>query len=126
MVPTWMFNQKFIIMVTIVDFAERQNKDGEQFFVLILEGGLEIVKSQESGKFYATSRRCSITSTFNEVGCKQLIGKSIPGKIEKAMVEEYDYQIPGTEETVKLDYEWVFNPEPATMEEHVYADEINS
>ncbi len=32
-------------MVTISDYSKRVNSDGVEFFVLILQGGLELVKS---------------------------------------------------------------------------------
>ena len=32
-------------MVTVVDFKERVNRNGEPFYALILQGGIELVKS---------------------------------------------------------------------------------
>ena len=43
-------------MVTIIDFVKRQNKEGVEFNALLLESGFELVKSKESGRYYATSR----------------------------------------------------------------------
>ena len=68
-------------MVTIVDFKLRTNEMQEEFFALTLEGDIELVKSSSTGKFYATARKTSITSTFNEAGCKALLGKKLPGTI---------------------------------------------
>jgi hypothetical protein len=73
-------------MVTIVDFVKRQAKEGEEFHALILNGGLEMVKSKNSGRYYATTRKCSITTTFNEVMCKNFPGTVLEGKIVKVPV----------------------------------------
>jgi len=52
-------------MVTVSDYAVRQNQDGESYVVLILEGDMELVQSQQTGNFYASARKCSISSTFS-------------------------------------------------------------
>ena len=70
-------------MVTIVDFRISKNADGEEFVSLILEGDLTIVQSTETGNFYATAKRSSITSTFSEESAKKLIGREIPGDIKR-------------------------------------------
>jgi hypothetical protein len=36
-------------MITIVDYVKRQNKAGNDFYALILQGGIELVKSQDTG-----------------------------------------------------------------------------
>ena len=76
-------------MVRIVDFAERTNSDGETFYALILQGSLEMVLSSETGHYYATAKRASITSTFDEETCKSLIGSELPGSIQKVKVDPY-------------------------------------
>ncbi len=48
-------------MVTIVDYAVRQAKeDGREFIVLVLQGGLSLVQSKNTGNFYATVKQTSI------------------------------------------------------------------
>ena len=39
-------------MVTVVDFAKRITSDGREFYVLILQGGLSLVQSKQTGNFY--------------------------------------------------------------------------
>lgn len=107
-------------MVTIIDFAERKNSEGESFYSLIVEGGLEMVKSKSTGKFYATSKRTSLPSTFGEDACKELIGTKIPGTIEKVHCEPYEYTIRQTGEVITLDYRWLFVAEGETIEETVF------
>ena len=111
-------------MVTIIDYKMRQNKDGEDFFTLVVEGDVELIRSQESGKFYATARKCSITSTFNETTCKSLVGKKLPGSIEKMQCDPYDYTIKETGETIQLSFTYLYNPDSATLEETVFENNV--
>ena len=109
-------------MVTVTDYAERESKDGKSFMVLTLLGDPEMVKSQSSGNFYLTARRTSIITTFNEEGCKRMLGKELPGSIERVPVEEpYDYQIPNSDEVIQLDFTYRYSPEPANVEEAVFS-----
>lgn len=105
--------------VHIVSYKERENADGETFNSLILEGDIEMVQSSETGNFYATARRASITSTFTEERCKQLIGTTMPGRIEKIECSEYEYTLPETGEVVSLSHRWEYRPE-ANMEDEVF------
>ena len=98
-------------MVTVADYAIRQNAEGEDFVVLILQGDLEMVQSQETGRFYATARRCSISSTFTEAVAAQMVGKQIPGQIMKVDCEPYDFIIPESGEVVELSHRWEYVPE---------------
>ena len=67
-------------MVTVSGYAVRQNQQGEEFVVLILQGDLEMVRSQETGNFYATAKKCTITSTFSKQFAAEMVGKQLPGK----------------------------------------------
>ncbi|MBT6440312.1 MAG: hypothetical protein HOK72_11465 [Flavobacteriales bacterium] len=106
-------------MVQVVDYKTRINKDGEEFFVLVIEGDLEMVKSHETGRFYATARRSSISSTFNEEGCKKMIGSQMPGAINKVPCDEYEYAVPESGEIITLDYRYEYQPEEASLEETI-------
>ena len=44
-------------MVTIINFEKRQSKSGKEFHALIIQGGIEMVRSAETGQFYATVKR---------------------------------------------------------------------
>lgn len=52
-------------MVTIKDFKKRETKTGEEFFVLVLQGGITPVKSKETGRMYFTAKTCTVPSTFD-------------------------------------------------------------
>lgn len=113
-------------MVTIIDYRERTSEDGKAFFALILQGSVEIIQSEETGNFYATARKASISSTFDELTCKQLIGSKLPGTVEKIECEAYDYQIPGTEEMVSLTHTYRYNAKPSNIEENVFDNQLQS
>ena len=53
-------------MVKVTNYAVRERKDGTTFIALEITGGLEIQQSQTTGNFYATVKKCSIPSTFDE------------------------------------------------------------
>lgn len=97
-------------MVTVTNYAVGTNSEGKSFVKLILQGDLEMVQSKTSGKFYATARRCSITSTFDEQTAMQLVGKQLPGAIIKEECEPFDYTIPETGEEISLSYRYVYVP----------------
>jgi hypothetical protein len=110
-------------MVTIIDFVKRQNKEGVEFNALLLESGFELVKSKESGRYYATSKRASITSTFTDAQCQALIGTQIPGSVHRVETEPYDYTVRDTDEILTLNHRWVYCLEGETIEEKVIAPE---
>ena len=101
-------------MVTITGYSSRKNSKGETFFVLNLLDGIEVHKSQSTGKTYLFAKRANMVCPFDDETCEQLIGTKIPGAIEKQSVAEYDYLIPGTSKRIKLSHTYVFNPENIT------------
>ena len=109
-------------MVTIVDFVKRKNSKGEEFNALILQSGIELVKSRETGRYYATAKKTSITSTFDDATCQTLIGTQIQGSVQRMESEPYDFTVPGTGEVLKLTHRWVYLKEGDTVEEKVIAD----
>ena len=100
-------------MVKISGFKQRKTAEGKTFITLELQGDVELVQSTQTGKFYATSRHCSISSTFDEEEAKTLIGKHFPGRIVRENVEEYDYIVKETGEVIKLCHAYVYDPEEA-------------
>ena len=60
-------------MVTITGYALRKGQDEKEFFALILQGGIELIHSA-NGNLYATARKTSVASTFDEETCKSLVG----------------------------------------------------
>jgi hypothetical protein len=111
-------------MVRIVNYAERHNALGEAFYALILQGGIEMVKSNTSGKFYATAKQASVTSTFDEETCRRLIGSELEGSIKKVACEPHQYAVPETGEVITISSRWEYVKEGETLEENVFHGEV--
>jgi hypothetical protein len=110
-------------MVTICGFNECVSKEGKPFYALTVQGGLEMVLSEESGRYYATKKQASVTSTLDEKTCQGLVGTTLPGKISKVVCEPYDYTVQETGEVITLTHRWIYNPNEASIEETVYQQE---
>jgi hypothetical protein len=98
-------------MVTVTGFAERQRKDGTTFIALELTGGVELVQSSNTGKFYATARRTSIPSTFDKTIAEGLIGTRMSGDVVRVQVDAYDFVDKRTGETIQLQHSYAYSPE---------------
>lgn len=113
-------------MVRITNFNERESDDGSTFNALTVQGGVVLVKSKETGKFYATARKASIPSTFDKETCKALIGTEIPGKIVKVECEPYSYADKATGEIIDLSHRFEYIPdEPSAREEDMSESTID-
>ena len=101
-------------MVRITNYQRRVTEQGKEFFTLELQGGIEVVKSQETGKSYMTARKATISCTFDELTCQSLIGTELPGAVKKLQCEEYSYTIRETGEVITLShrYEYTDTEEP--------------
>lgn len=106
-------------MVTVTGYEQRKNAQGESFISLLLQGDLELVKSQQSGRFYATARKISIPSTFNEQTAKAMVGRQMPGVITKVETEPYQY-VTKDGEVLTLNHTYNYNPNPSNLEENVF------
>ena len=91
-------------MVRIVNYKERQKEDGTSFFVLELQGGIEMVISRVTGNFYATAKKAFIPSTSDEQTCTGLIGTEMPGSIIKEACEPFEYVVKETGEELTLSH----------------------
>ncbi len=110
-------------MVTISSYEQRKRKDGTSFFVLILQGEVEIVFSPTTGLPYANVAKCSMPAPFDEPTCKSMVGTKLPGSIQKGECEPYDYTNPRTNKVIQLDYNYEYSPlENSTPEKAVFAE----
>jgi len=98
-------------MVTISNYFIRQNKAGDPFISLELTGDVEFIQSSLTGKFYASAKRCSISSVFTEEVAKTLIGKQLPGSIQRVECEAYEYVVEKTGETMLLSHTYTYVPD---------------
>ena len=101
-------------MLTVTNFKKRVSKEGKEYFTLELQGGLEMIQSQITGRFYATIRKSSVTTTFDENVAKMLVGTQIPGKIVRTECNQYEHTIQNTGEVVTLTHRWSYEPESAS------------
>lgn len=91
-------------MVTIKDYKTFQKENGENFFALVVQGGLEAVKSKETKRTYFTAKTATVACTFDEETCLKLIGTEMPGKVVSVQVDSYEYSIPETGEIINLQH----------------------
>lgn len=103
-------------MVRIINYLERMTEEGETFLVLVLQGGIQMVKSKKTNKFYVTAKKATISSTFDEETCKALIGTELPGMIAKVHTDPYEFTIKETGEVIELDYRYEYQEENQTPE----------
>ncbi|GAA3632179.1 hypothetical protein [Flavivirga jejuensis] len=112
-------------MISVADYAKRTTKQGEDFYVLILQGGVEVVKSQNTGKMYFTAKKCSVPTTFDETTCQSVIGCQFPGTIKKVACEPYEYQLEdGKRITLEHTWQYVDNTEEMVKEHVVEEAEV--
>ena len=105
-------------MVTVTEVLERKNKDGESFIALMLDGGLELVKSSNTGRYYATCRRASMVSTFTMEQAKSFVGHKISGKIERVPCKPYDFEL-DSGEVIELDFSYQYMQDTSDIVEEV-------
>ena len=112
-------------MVTVIDYVQRTNADGESFYALILKANVVMVRSKETGHFYATSKTASLPSTLSEKECENLLGKEIPGTIQRKDCEPYETLNQDTGEVIVRDYryEYIGDEDVATEEDEVFEEE---
>lgn len=105
-------------MVIVTDYALRENNLGEKFIALILNGGVETVKSRTTGRFYVTSRKCSIPSTLSEDHAKSIVGTKLPGSIDRVPCEPYSF-ITDSGEEIEIDFTYQYTDETESIVETV-------
>ncbi len=100
--------------VIVTDYKVKEAKDGRSFTLLELQSSeIEMVQSQQNGRFYATVRKCTVSSTFDERIAKMMVGKAMPGKIVRVECDPYEYTVESTGEVISLAHRWGFWPENA-------------
>ena len=97
-------------MIKVTNYKIKQKSNGETFVTLELTGNLEMVQSQQTGKFYATLRKCSIPSTLDEETAEGIVGTKMEGSIVKQECEPYSYTIQSTGEVITLNYSYQYQP----------------
>lgn len=101
-------------MVRITNAVLKDSENGP-FVLLELSGELEMVQSQNSGRFYATVRKCNISATVDLETAKGFIGKEMEGNIVRVETEPYEHLLERTGELVTLSHRWEFRPPEASL-----------
>lgn len=114
-------------MVKIVDFKTISKDDGSEFCALVVQGGIEAIRSQETNRMYFTARTVNVPCTFNESTCEALIGTDFPGSIQKVKVKPYEFVIPDTGEVITLRHrhEYVSDEEKFVGENVIEKELVN-
>jgi hypothetical protein len=97
-------------MVTVKNVHLREGEK-KTFMSLELVGDVELVQSQNSGRFYATVRRCFMSSTLDEETAKGLIGTKFKGNIIRVEADPYDFTLPESGEVIQLSHRWDYVPD---------------
>ena len=107
-------------MVRITNATQKMGENGP-FVLLELTGDIEMVQSMKTLKFYATVRKCSVTTTVDLATAKSFIGRQMPGRIVRVQSDPYDFTDPNTGEVISLAHKWEYIPEqtvPTETKEH--------
>ncbi|MFI5360232.1 MAG: hypothetical protein ACHQYO_09325 [Halanaerobiales bacterium] len=97
-------------MVTVKNYHLREGEKGN-YISLELTGEVELVQSANTGRFYATARKCFIFSTFDEAMAKTLVGKTLPGNIVRVSCDPYEYTVPESGEIITLSHSYGYLPD---------------
>jgi hypothetical protein len=95
-------------MVKIIDVKTIKTEVGKEFNMLVVQGGLEPLVSNKTGKIYFTMRKANVSTTFDAACCKSLVGTELPGKVEKVECEPYEYTVKETGEIMMLKHNWQY------------------
>jgi hypothetical protein len=95
-------------MVVITNFYEVEKKDGTKFISLELSGSAELIQSQNTGKWYATVRKCRIPSTFDANIAQSMVGQRLPGEIVRVICEPYEFTNKRTGEVMQLQHSYAY------------------
>lgn len=95
-------------MVTIVDYKSFEKENGQNFFGLVVQGGVESVKSGKTGKMYLTAKSATVPTTFNESICKSLLGSTLEGSVRKIECDSYEYTVKDTGEIIELKHRYEY------------------
>jgi hypothetical protein len=94
-------------MVQIIGFEKKQNKSNESYAVLIVQGEPEIMISKSSGRPYISARKTTIPCSLEENQAQALIGKELPGSIERVSCAPFQLTL-ATGKKVKISSAYQF------------------
>lgn len=96
-------------MVKIIAVKKSANKEGKEFFSLKIQGGVEAIQSNETGRMYLTVRTCYVSTTFDEATAEALIGSELPGTVKRVECDPYEYTVKATGEVMTLCHRYEYS-----------------
>jgi len=112
-------------MVTIIDFKTFTKENGENFFGLVVQGGIEATRSLLTGKMYFTAKTATVPTTFNETTCKSLVGTTLEGCVKKIDCDSYNYTVKETGEIIKLSHRYEYlSAEEEILHKNLVSEEV--
>lgn len=110
-------------MLTITSYSNRtSSQDGSSYFALELTSDEPEIILSQTGRYYVSSKKCYMSSTFPEPVCKAMLGKQIPGSISKVECDPYEFTIQETGEVITRHHRYEFQPiEVSSPEQAVFA-----
>ncbi|CAN5665550.1 hypothetical protein BH10BAC2_BH10BAC2_02200 [soil metagenome] len=97
-------------MVKIIGTKSQLNDEGKSFVSFKLQGDVEAIQSQKTGRMYLTAKTCYIACTFDEKTATSLLGTSLPGTIERVSCVPYEYTVKETGEVLSLVHTYEYVP----------------
>jgi hypothetical protein len=102
-------------MVTIVKFEKKTNpKTNESYSVLVVQSDPEVLVSK-TGRAYITTRKATVASSLDDIQANALIGKTLPGTIEKVACTPFEVKLPNGKKA-KISTSFQYSPEPVATE----------
>ena len=111
-------------MVNVKGYEKRTNAEGQDFYVLVLSGGIEMVKSNTTGRFYATQKETTVSCTMTKEECEVFIGQELPGSIRRVECDPYEITDEKTGEVISKSHRWDYVPEADSLEETILEEEV--
>jgi hypothetical protein len=105
-------------MVQIIGFEKKQSKSKESYAVLILAAEPEVMISKSSGRPYISVRKTSIPCALEESQAQALIGKELPGTIERVSVTPFQLTL-ASGKKVKISSAFQYMPPEMVNEKEV-------
>ena len=105
-------------MVQIIGFEKKQSKSKESYAVLILAAEPEVMISKSSGRPYISVRKTSIPCALEESQAQALIGKELPGTIERVSVTPFQLTL-ASGKKVKISSAFQYKPPETSNEKEV-------
>lgn len=95
-------------MVKIIGVKTITTENGKEFSMLVIQGEIEPLVSNKTGKIYLTMRTANLPTTFDVEASRTLIGRELPGRVAKVECEPYEYIVKETGEILILKHNWQY------------------